>query len=544
MKSIARFFTSCFDSPWKKDLFFFLTLISCFFIYRYEYLIHFNPSGPHTWRQADSISLIDNYYSHGMRFFWPEIHYQISDDDTSGYTAGEFPGLYYLNALLWTLFGKHVEITRLASILITFLGLFSLYRTNLLWTKNYFWSVVGALFILSTPTIAEYGANFLTDVPAFAFALVGWYFFSRFYHEGKDRLLLWVAVFFMIAGLLKVSALIIFVIIVILWALEALGLRLADKPERLFERPAKQGAILSIAFIGILSWYAYASHFDYVHVGKYTFNHPWPIWELSQEQITKVATDFWSWTSVFTMPRLYWYLLPILLLGWIFLLHRLSVIVRIVCLFTLAGTLGYFSLWFQAIDQHDYYFANSFVLLAVLPLPYLTAGINLRPWVSNAIKACAVLLLIYGLIYTRQNIELRHYPEEKFAYPLMPKDAVGLMKWYNWERTSRVRGLRHINPLLDSLGVTEDKKVVIMPDPTINHTLYLIDRKGWTGFGPRSPREVIDDSVKKGAEFLIVLHPDLYLTPDMQSLKDFRIGKLENVEIIDLRKFQDAGSPR
>ncbi len=103
------------DRRWKRDLFFGFTLIGCFFIYRYEWMLSFPPSGPHTWRQADCVSITDNYYSHGMRFFWPEIHYQISDGDSSGYTAGEFPGLYYFNAALWKIFGKHLGISRFVS---------------------------------------------------------------------------------------------------------------------------------------------------------------------------------------------------------------------------------------------------------------------------------------------------------------------------------------------------------------------------------------------------------------------------------------------
>lgn len=534
---------SLWNTPFKKDVFFVLTLIACFFIYRYEYLLRFEPSGPHTWRQADCVSMIDNYYSHGLRFFWPEIHYQISDGDQSGYTAGEFPGLYYVNALLWTVFGKHIAITRALSILIMFIGLFALYKTYLFSSKNYFWSVICPLLLLSTPAMAEYGANFLTDVPGFSFALMGWYFFVRFKADGRDSLLLKASVLFMFAGLLKVSSLILFVVISLIWMLELVGLRFSDSTKPIFQRPIKQGFFLGLAVLGILSWYYYASYFNSVHVGKYTFNSPWPIWSLTQDHIVEIAKGFWGWTSVFTMPVIFWYVAPVLIVMGIFLIYRLSVFYRLVFILTLMGVIGYFALWFQAIDQHDYYFVNGFVILVVLPMVFFDARLKPPLWLTYTFKTLGLCALLYGLIYTRQNLELRHYPEEQFAYPLMPAQPVSLMKWYHWERTTRIRGLRKIQPLLDSLGVDKSKKVVIMPDATINHTLYLVDRRGWTSFGDRPKREIVESGIQHGAEFLIVIHPDIYLESGMAVFKNYQIGKLDNADIIDLKKFVSEGSP-
>lgn len=531
------------NTPLKKDVFFLVALIGCFFIYRYEYLLMLEPSGPHTWRQADCVSVIDNYYSHGLRFFWPEIHYQISDGDQSGYTAGEFPGFYYVNALLWTIFGKHIAITRAFSILITFIGLFALYKSYLYSSGNYFWSMICPLILLATPAMAEYGANFLTDVPGFSFALMGWYFFERFRSEGRDSFLIKAGVLFMFAGLLKVSSLILFVVILMIWMLEIVGLRVSNHKKAIFQRPLKQGIILGFSALGVFSWYAYASHFNSVHSGKYTFNSTWPIWKLSNERIVEVAQGFWNWTSVFTMPVLYWYAAPILILIAIVLLYRVSLFYRLVFLFTLIGVVGYFALWYQSIDQHDYYFVNGFAILVVLPMVFFDSRLNPPLWLTNTFKAIGLGALLYGLIYTRQNIELRHYPQEKFAYPLMPSQPVGLMKWYNWERTTRIRALPKIQPLLESLGVSKDKKVIIMPDPTINHTLYLVDRKGWTSFGERPKREIVESGIKSGAEFLIVIHPEIYAEPRMAIFKNYEVGRLENAEIIDLKWFKRDGLP-
>jgi hypothetical protein len=71
------------------------------------------PSSVHQWRQAACLSLADNYYEGNWNLFEPSMHIQFSDNGTSGKSAGEFPLLYYIVAILWKIFGKHEFIFRL-----------------------------------------------------------------------------------------------------------------------------------------------------------------------------------------------------------------------------------------------------------------------------------------------------------------------------------------------------------------------------------------------------------------------------------------------
>jgi len=61
-----------------------------------------------------------------------------------------------------------------------FLGLFYLFKTILLLSKDTFWSIALTLLIFSSPVLVYYGNNYLSNSTAFAFTLVGWYFFIRF----------------------------------------------------------------------------------------------------------------------------------------------------------------------------------------------------------------------------------------------------------------------------------------------------------------------------------------------------------------------------
>jgi len=479
-----------------------------------------------------------------MRFFQPEFHYLISDGGKQGYTAGEFPGLYYLNALLWIIFGKHIFITRSVSVIITFLGLFALYKTYWNVSQNYFWSVIWPLLIFCTPVIAEYGMSFLTDVPGFCFALMGWYFFEKYRGSSKDVDLISTAILFMIAGLLKVSSLILFVVILVLWFFELIGFRFGRNGKPIFNRLILQGFILSFSLMGVFSWYAFVHQFNSLHDGAYMATKAYPIWSLSTDQVINQAVGFWEWSAMLALPTFLWFALPVILILGIALLRYTPVFYRMVYSLTAVGVLMYLALWYQAIDKHDYYFVNAFALIAVLPLPFLTSDVKAPRWAINLFWFLGIVALIYGLTYTRHNLELRHNPSDRFAYPLTPHNTVELMRYYHWERNDRIGALSDsgIQLFLDSLGVDKEKKVVIFPDDTPNLTLLMIDRKGWSSAGHMygTPlRTILDSKIALDADFLIVLQPDVYEEPGMCEFEQHRIGKFKNVEVVDLNKFAD-----
>src|ERR1700741_1998807 len=108
------------SNPFVRNLFFFLLLIALCIAYNYIEILRFRPKSLHQFRQTDCLALADNYYNGNWNLFEPAINLLCSDNNTTGKSAGEFPLVYYIVAILWKLFGKHEYIFRLVTIAFAF----------------------------------------------------------------------------------------------------------------------------------------------------------------------------------------------------------------------------------------------------------------------------------------------------------------------------------------------------------------------------------------------------------------------------------------
>ena len=82
-------------------------LLALSLIYSWPSILTLRPQGVHVWRQTDCLSLADHYYRTDAGILEPQIHCYISDENTTGKTASEFPGVYYG----WVNFGKFLAST-------------------------------------------------------------------------------------------------------------------------------------------------------------------------------------------------------------------------------------------------------------------------------------------------------------------------------------------------------------------------------------------------------------------------------------------------
>ena len=80
-----------------------------------------------------------------------------------------------------------------------------------------------------------------------------------------------------------------------------------------------------------------------------------------------------------------------------------------------------------------------------------------------------------------------------------------------------------------------DSKIISYPDPSMNNTLYLMRRRGWSSLGiERMDANFVTQLKTEGAEFLILNYTtyrqDSLLVPALQK----RIGSFEGIDIYDL----------
>ncbi|MBK9626746.1 MAG: glycosyltransferase family 39 protein [Flavobacteriales bacterium] len=259
-------------------------------IYEYGRVLHLRPLPMHIWRQADCLSLTWNYYTGEATFLKPVIHGQIADGGESGLSAGEFPLLYWAMGQVWKVIGPSEFAYRLFGLLFHFVASYMLFLTLRRLLRSDFWAIGITLLLFTSPVLLYYGVSFLTDVPAFDLALMGWYFFVRHAEEGKRRWWILSTACFALATLLKVTAGMSFVAIIGLYLLFTVRPAWFRSIPKVFPSRVFGWAVIAISLAGIAAWYIHAEQFNTDHAGRYTFNNLWPIWEMSPDEIDRAVT--------------------------------------------------------------------------------------------------------------------------------------------------------------------------------------------------------------------------------------------------------------
>ena len=523
---------------------FVIAMVMLALLYSYPGILGMRPRGVHQWRQADCLSITTNFYEHGMHFFAPEIHTYISDDLTSGKTAGEFPATYYAVAAMWKVFGKHEWIYRLFTMLLYLAGIFYFFRTLRLITASDFWSIALGLTLFTAPVLVYYGSNFLSDIHAFSFVLIGGYHMLRYFMSGLQKYLFYGCIFLVFAGLLKITAFILFLTLGALLLLELVGVQLW--PERkLFPKKIAALVLFAAGSIIVGLWYVYAEHYNALHGGKYTFNDIWPIWQESTERIRVILEKFRGVLvyQVFSKPWMYTLALVIVLLLMNFRKIPKAITLGL-CILTV-GCIAYVMLWFQAFDVHDYYMTN----LYVLPAAITACGLFLfqQQWPhllrSRQLKTVMSLLLLWNVIYASGNINMRYFANESKPYLASgSQEEVNLYKYMRWDYGQSTEPLETIEPYLESIGVGKNDLVITMPDESFNINLYLMNRRGWTSLSDESrTREGFIKRIERGAKYFIVIRGDyVKSTPFLPEFIQYPIGQYKNVVIYDLRPYVGA----
>lgn len=240
-------------------------------------ILHLPPQPHHLWRQADCISLAWNYYDTTWNFFQPTVHNLFSDGYTSGKTAGEFPVLYYLVGMIWRITGPDLFIYRLIGFSLHFIGTLALFTSVRRILADGFWAMCVALLFYASPVIVYFGIGFLTDVPAFDLALIGWWFVVRYATEGRSGQWGWAVFFFSLGMLLKMTAGLSLVALAGILFFHTVHRKRGATTWSLFKGSRREWATLVVGLLSVYGWYAYAAYYNGLHGGKYTFNDLWPI---------------------------------------------------------------------------------------------------------------------------------------------------------------------------------------------------------------------------------------------------------------------------
>lgn len=472
--------------------------------------IYLRPQSVHQWRQTDCAAQSLNYHQNKTGFWTPQV---MNLAGTNGYAASEFPLVYYMVARLYDAFGFHESLHRGLTLLIAILGWYCLFLFTLKWIDNPWYALFPVVFMSTSPYYFFYANNFLPNVPAIAFALVGFYFFFKFWKTSHWPWYLGMHLLFLLSVVTKVSEGISYITIFVLISLAWL--------KKAPERPKMPMALHLVAFgvvIGLSAWwYLYARAFNALHGNQGSLLGILPIWVMNEED-WKLADYmvFDVWWSHYTHP---FFTKVLIGLGILFPIawRKLDPMLRMITLWLFIGVFAYSMLWFKAFGMHDYYTLTQIIFPVFLVLTMVEFGYRTLKNDALGKYIFSGTLLFLATILFDNNAFVQH---DRYADP----------KYGSLIPTS----LYDIEPYLRSIGIDRKDIVLSIPDPSPNISLYLMNNQGYTEafLGSGFP---IEGYQQKGAQYLIINDSSFLQKEIYQPYLTKQIGHFKGVCIFDIR---------
>ncbi len=479
-------------------------------VYEYGRVLHLRPQPMHLWRQSDCLALTLNYARGHGTFLEPEILDRIADGGATGKSAGELPLIYWGMGKLWAVTGPSEFLYRLFTMLLHLAGTFALFGFVRRVTGNAAWSIVTALLFFTSPVVVYYGIAFLTDVPAFDLTLIGWYLLARFARARHHRYWFAAVACMGLATLLKVTAGMSLVALAALLAVATVRAHWLGRERRLLPDLLPGWAAIVVVTGCVLAWYVHAEVYNDAHGGRYTFNNLWPIWTMSPAEV-KEAWRFASDVLVFQVfDTSIWAVLAFALV--VLLVHARQVprALWMLLALLLIGAVSYVLLWFHALLYHDYYFINPMVAPLALWVIFLWWLVRYKPALaaSRWVLVGAAALVGYNLAYAANNMHMRYHEGEIGADLLLPVYHEQELTYWSGINLGPLRDLPTIAPFLDAQGVGQEDLVIFLDDASINSSLYLMGRPGFTGFSQQlDSADTYPRLIGHGARYLLCADP-------------------------------------
>lgn len=491
-----------------KGLFFLLgSILILFFYYGYFDLFYLPPFGSHVWRQTDSASFTWSYWHDSLSFFNPRLMNRLAGE---GYAVSELPIIYYLSAKICAFLGYHHWVHRLLNTVIFIIGICSAYFICLRFLKNQFWSIALSLLLFVSPALVFYGLNFIPDVSAFSFSLLGAALYFKFKDKASYLYFILSILFFSIAGMLKATYLLIFLSLI---STELITGFFIKTNSRVFLINVFLPVVLILSLVGLWIWHI--NNYNAINGGIYFIASTFSYWSETSDPYLKqyiFKRTFSDWAGMFTHKATLYLIYASLILQIFFFWKRLTYFF-IFNLFILLGSISYYLLWYMQFFTHDYYIIPFYSIMFFSILGLLNSIKKIWPRVFNSSmsKIIFIILLVINALHTKKDIQMR---------------VSG--KWKdNWNNIFWDKGLKNYMQLL---GIKENDLIVSVPDISPQVSLYLIGNAGFTEFpGIKIDQEHIFELKEKGASYIVVNDSSYLDRPDVVIRSLERIGDYKGV---------------
>jgi hypothetical protein len=529
--SIANIFKNA--TNFKINLLLFAFMVALFFLNAYNSTITKRPTIVHQWRQTDCLSITKNYYEEGMDFLNPKIHFQ---GNLNGKAVSEFPILNYTVAALWKVFGEHEFIYKFLEYFLFLLAMFVLFNTLLKFTTSALFSFFTVSLFLTSPLLVYYSFNYLADVPALSFAIMGFCFLALFYKTKSIKFFYWCLFVSLMAVLIKASAVMPFALLMFFSFIDIFNLNKLFKCERLFSIKILPAIVLVLSLIGVVVWYKYAVAYNKGANSVFLLT-VLPIWEMTESAILNNLQVLFNvmFPIFFTKPIFFLFIVAVIFVYSNF--NKLGVFFRYCMFFSTLFFIFYLLFFFQVFNAHDYYLNN----LMIFPvITFFCAGVIIfnTEFKVNYIgffKAITVILVIFNSFYSAAVFRSRTIENDSLCewYPFLSIEDKGLSNYLFWRYNSTLKPLEIITPDLRKAGIKREDLTLSIPDDSFDVSLYLMDQKGFTLSRNRfiSDSTVILDFISKKVKYIVLSDPSLKSESSYNIINNYFISILNNSHV-------------
>ncbi|HXU26160.1 MAG TPA: glycosyltransferase family 39 protein, partial [Bacteroidia bacterium] len=414
--------------------------------------------GYHVWRQTQTQTVINNFYSGDFCIFNPKLNDLSFNGD--GLLRMEFPLYQWLIALTYKCTTNSILVTRIFTFIVGLFSMLGFYDLCKSIFKDKFLAAVGAWIICFSPIFYYYTINPLPDNMALCFGIFALNFFVKYYETNKRKWLVFFGIMLCLSTLCKLPFILYVVPFVMFWFST--------------KRNKAESLIVFICLLPALIWYALV-------IGTWQGNGV--VRGVLDNPVGWVNyLDYVQFNLISTLPELFinYAALLVFVCGLYFLFKRKVLRENKLALFFMMGLLAVFAYLFYELNLiakvHDYY------LFPFMPFLFLITvyGFKMMRQQNNALKIVALFCIVL--------MPLTAYVRSQTRWDLIDPG-------FNVELLNNKQKIQAIIPAnAMCLAGNDDSKMI---------WLYYLNRKGYTFYYDDINVASIEDYKSKGVSYLV-----------------------------------------
>ena len=476
-----------FKQSWAKVIFPSLLFLVCL-VWFYSYVgifdyIHVRPTSIHSSAQCQRASIALNYYENDMNFFKPRIQ---KYSEMGGVTGVEFPIVYYLDAVVYKLFGFNEAYARGVSLTIMSLGFYLFFLLANSFLNSSFLSIAVVGSAAFSPVLLFYAPNFMPDAPSVALILMAWYYFFRYIKTRGAKYLNVFLVLATLAALIKVVALIALVILFCLIVLDKLNFFKHNLQTPLFDKPLGVLIKIAVSFLVVLAWYYYAGWLAVAYKNE-TFSLSPVMGDAGTLQaVIRNIKDLWLFH--YYAKESYILLGGAILFTTIFAKYTNRLLASITGLYFL-GNLMFVYFFLNQFINHDYYIISILPLVFFILLTFVDCLVRVSDKYFFSLKIIFFVVVLFNMKECLINCQRNYYMRYSSEIYYWTGD---FRPYYDLEHQLRKAGIKRTDLTISGF------------DDTFCSSLYLMNQIGLT-IGSWEGKEKIDEMINyKDSKYLVL----------------------------------------